>query len=342
MLGTSILAALLAVAVLVTSGWAWWTWRGFKQDIRRVDAIGGVGQPKKDIDGKDQNILIVGNDDRQTATDAELAQLGTTRDGGSLNTDTMMVLHVPADGRKATVISIPRDSYVAIPGPRHEQDQLGLSHRRQQRRTAARPPARRLAVADGVQPHRPDHRSLRPSRPARLLPHQQRDRRRSGQPLRPGQGGQLRHQPPSRLCRYIKGTQALAFVRQRYGFPDGLGDLDRIRRQQYFLSAAFRKLSSAGVLLNPFKLQNLLKAVSQSLYMDQSLDPLKLAEQMQALTAGNLSFSTIPTDGFADVSGVGSTVTVNPTEVKTKVRQLVAATASTPQPARRRQSRRRR
>ena len=96
-LGTSILAALLATAVLVTSGWAWWTWRGFKQDIRRVDAISGVGQPKKDIDGKDQNILIVGNDDRQTATDAELAQLGTTRDGGSLNTDTMMVLHVPAD-----------------------------------------------------------------------------------------------------------------------------------------------------------------------------------------------------------------------------------------------------
>ena len=74
-LGTSILAALLATTVLVTSGWAWWTWRGFKQDIRRVDAIGGVGQPKKDIDGKDQNILIVGNDDRQTATDAELAQL---------------------------------------------------------------------------------------------------------------------------------------------------------------------------------------------------------------------------------------------------------------------------
>jgi hypothetical protein len=77
-------------------------------------------------------------------------------------------------------------------------------------------------------------------------------------------------------------------------------------------------------------LQNLLKAVSQSLYMDQSLDPLKLAEQMQALTAGNLSFSTIPTDGFADVPGVGSTVVVNPAEVKTKVRQLVAATASTP------------
>src|SRR5689334_23928313 len=115
-LGTSILAALLATAVLVTSGWAWWTWRGFKQDIRRVDAISGVGQPKKDIDGKDQNILIVGNDDRETATDAELAKLGTSRDGGSLNTDTMMLVHVPKDGSKATLISFPRDSYVAIPG----------------------------------------------------------------------------------------------------------------------------------------------------------------------------------------------------------------------------------
>src|SRR5207249_1737872 len=99
------------------SGWAWWTWRGFKADIHRVDAVGSAsGKPSKDIDGTDQNILIVGNDDRETATDKELAELGTTRDGGSLNTDTMMVMHVPANGRKATVIAIPRDSYVAIPG----------------------------------------------------------------------------------------------------------------------------------------------------------------------------------------------------------------------------------
>jgi anionic cell wall polymer biosynthesis LytR-Cps2A-Psr (LCP) family protein len=51
--------------------------------------------PAQDIDRKDQNILIVGNDDRARATDAELKELGTTRDGGSLNTDTMMVMHIP-------------------------------------------------------------------------------------------------------------------------------------------------------------------------------------------------------------------------------------------------------
>jgi LCP family protein required for cell wall assembly len=327
-LGTSILAALLATAVLVTSGWAWWTWRGFKQDIRRVDAIGGVGQPKKDIDGKDQNILIVGNDDRQTATDAELAQLGTTRDGGSLNTDTMMVLHVPADGRKATVISIPRDSYVAIPG--HGMNKInsayptGVSSANGSTSAGARLAVDTVSNLTGLTI---DHFVQ-----VDLLGFYRISNAIGGVPVNlcaPAKEANSGINLPAGVS-VIKGTQALAFVRQRYGFPDGLGDLDRIRRQQYFLSAAFRKLSSAGVLLNPFKLQSLLKAVSQSLYMDQSLDPLKLAEQMQALTAGNLTFSTIPTDGFADVSGVGSTVTVNPTEVKAKVRQLVAATASTP------------
>ncbi len=127
----------------------------------------------------------------------------------------------------------------------------------------------------------------------------------------------------------IKGKQALAFVRQRYNFPDGLGDLDRIHRQQYFLSAVFRKLSSAGVILNPIKLQNLLKAVSTSLTMDKTLDPLKLAEQLQNLSAGNLTFTTIPTDGFA-TEDVGSVVVVHPADVQKRVAQLVAQTNSSP------------
>ena len=114
--GIAIVATVLSVGIVAVSGWAWSTYNGFKSDIRRVDAIGGAGKPGHDIDGKDQNILVVGNDDRDTATNAELRQLGTTRDGGSYNTDTMMLMHLPANGQKATVISFPRDSYVAIPG----------------------------------------------------------------------------------------------------------------------------------------------------------------------------------------------------------------------------------
>ena len=86
-------------------------------------------------------------------------------------------------------------------------------------------------------------------RPARLLPHQQRDRRRHRLPER---GAEPEHRlrrvrqaaTPASTCpqgvSVIKGSQALAFVRQRHGLPDG--DLDRIMRQQYFLSAAFHKV----------------------------------------------------------------------------------------------------
>ena len=93
----------------------------------------------------------------------------------------------------------------------------------------------------------------------------------------------------------IKGSQALAFVRQRHGLPNG--DLDRIKRQQYFLSAAFHKVVSGGVLLNPFKLRDLLKAVSSSMLTDPDLDMLALARQFQDLSAGNISYATIPNDG---------------------------------------------
>ena len=116
----------MSLVVLVGSGWAWATYRSFNANIKRVQLSTHSSATAKNIDGSDQNILIVGNDDRDTATNSELAQLGTTRDGGSYNTDTMMLLHVPADGRKATVISFPRDSYVAIPG--HGMNKLNSAY----------------------------------------------------------------------------------------------------------------------------------------------------------------------------------------------------------------------
>ncbi|HEX4728088.1 MAG TPA: LCP family protein, partial [Jatrophihabitans sp.] len=125
-LGLRIVAAALSLLVLVGSGWAWATYRSFNANIKRVQLSTHSSAAAKNIDGSAQNILIVGNDDRDTATNAELAQLGTTRDGGSYNTDTMMLLHVPADGSKATVISFPRDSYVAIPG--HGMNKLNSAY----------------------------------------------------------------------------------------------------------------------------------------------------------------------------------------------------------------------
>ncbi|MBV9822025.1 MAG: LCP family protein [Actinobacteria bacterium] len=307
LLGVKIVATLCSLLVLVGSGWAWATYRKFNADITRVNAISAKGKAANGgIDGKDQNILIVGNDDRDSASDAELAKLGTTRDGGSYNTDTMMLLHLPADGRKATVISFPRDSYVSIPG--HGKNKLnsaypsGIADGHGNKDAGAQLLVRTIENLTGLSI---DHFvqidllgfyriSVAIHGVDVCLNHAVKEAN-SGIDLKAG------HQT-------IQGTQALAFVRQRYGFPNG--DLDRIKRQQYFLSAVFRKMSSAGTLLNPIKLQNLLNAVSSSLQADPDLVLSKLAIQMQNLQAGNFAFTTIPTQGFEDVQINGQTQNV--------------------------------
>jgi LCP family protein required for cell wall assembly len=305
-LGARVVAAVLSLLVLVGSGWAWATYRSFSADIKRVNAISKKGSTPN-IDGKDQNILIVGNDDRDSASDAELRQLGTTRDGGTYNTDTMMLLHVPADGSKATVISFPRDSYVDIPG--HGKHKLNSAYPdgvRDANGNKDGGAALLVKTIEGLTGLTVDHfvqvdllgffRISNAIGGVDVCLNEAQKEANSGIDLPKGHS-------------VIKGTQALAFVRQRYGLP--AGDLDRIKRQQYFLSAVFRKMSSAGTLLNPFKLQNLLKAVTKSLLMDQSLDPLKLAQQMQNLQAGNVKFTTIPTNGTSDTPNDGNVVVVN-------------------------------
>jgi hypothetical protein len=103
----------------------------------------------------------------------------------------------------------------------------------------------------------------------------------------------------------ISGADALAFVRQRNGLPNG--DLDRIVRQQAFIGATVRKLLSAGVLLNPLKQKDLVQAAANSLTVDANLDLLDLAQQLQNLAAGNVEFSTVPIanpDGNIDGTSV--------------------------------------
>ena len=79
----------------------------------------------------------------------------------------------------------------------------------------------------------------------------------------------------------IKGDQALAFVRQRKGLPNG--DIDRIARQQQFIGAIVRKTLSAGTLLNPFKLKSTVDVATESLQVDETLSIGRLFDLAHAL-----------------------------------------------------------
>jgi LCP family protein required for cell wall assembly len=323
---TQVIATGLSVLIVVTFGTYWWKYHTFNNGLHRLSIFGSSsGKPSNDIDGKDQNILIVGNDDRSTASPSELRELGTTRDGGSLNTDTMMIVHVPADGTKATLISLPRDSYVSIPG--HGQSKLNSAYPTGYSATSGSADNKRAAGAQLLMATVQNLTGLTVDHFVQvdLLGFYRISKAIKGVKVNmcaavkePDSGINLHKGVNS-----IEGKQALAFVRQRYNFPDGNGDLDRVQRQRYFLTAAFRKLVSAGVILNPIKLQHLLTAVQASIYLDDRLNPADLAAQMQNLSADNIVGRTIPTDGFGTSDNGQSIVKVNPAEVKTFVNRLI-------------------
>jgi LCP family protein required for cell wall assembly len=117
-------------------------------------------------------------------------------------------------------------------------------------------------------------------------------------------------------------VQALEFVRQRH-FLKG-GDLGREKRQRYFITAAFDKIASAHVLLDPGRLNDLIKAVHGAFYLDTKLADhlVTFAEQMSDLAANQINGFTIPTHGSEDVSIVGTTQSVeivDPQEVRAAI-----------------------
>lgn len=86
---------------------------------------------------------------------------------------------------------------------------------------------------------------------------------------------------------HLDGEQALAFVRQRHGFPDG--DLSRIRRQQTFLGAVVRTATSSRILSDPVTVTRLLNAATGVLTVDDQTS----VNDLEAL-AGRLRGSTRP------------------------------------------------
>jgi LCP family protein required for cell wall assembly len=296
-----VIGAALAVIVLGSSGWGWYLERVAEASVNRSDAIPTTGNKDTSGQGAAMNLLLVGDDSRDDLSAAQQAQLHAFDDGGSLNTDTMMLLHVPADGSRATFVSFPRDSYVQIPG--YGWDKLNA------------------AFADGFM-----------NAPT-SLPRAQREA--AGQQLLVQTisqltGLQIDHfasvdllgffnlsnvvggvqvnlcqavNDPYSGARFpagvqtISGADALKFVRQRHGLLRG--DLDRVVRQQVFLGGVARKIVSDKMLLNLGKQQQLVQAVAKSLTVDTSLDLMQLAQQMRSVTAGGVTFQTMPIVGDA-------------------------------------------
>ncbi|GAB3200225.1 LCP family protein [Geodermatophilus arenarius] len=299
-----VVAAVVSVVVLAGSGWGWYLGRLADATVSRTDAIPADGNSESGGMPEAMNLLLVGNDSRADLTPEQLAELDAGVDSGT-NTDTMILVHVPADGSGASFVSFPRDSWVEIPG--HGTDKLNAAYAYGAAEVDdAAPESERQAAGAQLLIRTINQLSgLRIDHYAEVdllgffeltsvvggvevnLCHAVDDSQYSGAVFPAGK-------------QTISGADALRFVRQRHGVrPDGSlalprGDLDRIVRQQVFIGGVLRKILSQDVLLDLGKQRELIRAASESLTIDEDLDLLDLAQQMQSVTAGDIEFRTIP------------------------------------------------
>src|SRR3954470_14658558 len=90
-----IVAGLLSLTILVTSGWGWYLGRVAEATVNRTDAIPDSGNDDTSHSGAAMNLLLVGNDSREDLSEQQLADLSAGADSG-INTDTMILVHIPA------------------------------------------------------------------------------------------------------------------------------------------------------------------------------------------------------------------------------------------------------
>ncbi|MFG2186149.1 LCP family protein [Nocardia iowensis] len=327
-------AAVLAAVVLVITGFAWHSVDSLISNIERIGGLGLGGGRDGAVD-----ILLVGVDSRTDAhgnplSDRERALLHAGDEVGT-NTDTIVLVRVPNDGRSATAISIPRDSYVDIPdlGKGKINSAYGATKETQ----------RLKLINQGVSEADADKQSTQAGRQALIksvgnltgisVDHYAEVSLLGFVLLTDAVGGVevCLNNPVDEWMsgadfpagrQRLDGPSALSFVRQRHNLPRG--DLDRIVRQQVFMAQLVGQVLSAKTLSNPGRMKQLSDAVGRTVVLDEDWDVLAFLQQLQDLSGGQVKFETIPVTDLNYMTSSGeSVVRVDPKAVKSYVSSLV-------------------
>ncbi|KQU00669.1 hypothetical protein ASG53_03180 [Sanguibacter sp. Leaf3] len=225
------------------------------------------------------NILVLGSDSRISAGDPSSWEEGGQR------TDALMIVHLPADRKSAVVMSIPRDSWVPVPG--HGEAKINAAF-------SFGGPTLAIQTVEDLTGIRIDNFVVADFT--------------SFVELTDTLGG-VQITVPEDVYEHdtllfsagkqtLSGEQALAYTRQRYGLPGG--DFDRVKRQQNWIRAMVAKTKNDGLISNPVRLTNLLTVVSRSVSVDDSLginEMRAIAESLDGLATNDITFLTAPDAG---------------------------------------------
>ncbi|MFF7748933.1 LCP family protein [Streptomyces sp. NPDC007971] len=300
----------LSVVVLASAGIGHAVVTSLDAGIARVDAFKDMkNRPRA---GHGMNVLMVGTDGRDKISQAERRAY---RLGGQPChcTDTVMIVHISDDRERATVVSLPRDSFAEVPehidpatGQRHPAHPIRLNAA-----YAEGGPQLTVATVEALTHVKIDHYlevdftsfmktvdvlgGVQVCTPTPLKDSY------TGLDLAPG-------------THVLGGGQALQYVRARH--LDGASDLGRMKRQQRFLAALIERASSSGVLLNPMRFRDVTRAVLGSVRADEGFgtdELLDLGRAMRNFSPSSSEFTTVPIGQMNyQVKGVGSTLKWNP------------------------------
>ena len=225
------------------------------------------------------NILVVGSDSRISAGDPTQWKVGAQR------TDVIMLVHLPADGSSAYLMSIPRDSWVDIPG--HGQAKINAAF------SYGGTPLL-IQTFEQVTGVRIDQVALTDFNSFKAITDAlggveialREDLVNKGQLVAPA-GAQI-----------LTGDEALIYVRQRKNLPRG--DFDRVQRQQAWMRSIFLRMRSQDTLRSPSRWGPVLDATSHSVALDDGFTRSvqeQLIRRLAGLQAQDVRFFTVPIAG---------------------------------------------
>ncbi|WP_263119073.1 LCP family protein [Cellulomonas sp. RIT-PI-Y] len=256
-------------------------------------ATSATAAPADDADAP-MNILLLGSDSRISAGDPSQWEVGAQR------TDTIMLVHLPADGEAAYVMSFPRDSWVDIPG--HGEGKINAAF-------SYGGPTLMIQTIEQLTNIRIDHFVIADFE--------------SFQQITDAMGGVriTLDQPltvdgttiPAGKQQLLTGEQALTWVRERKTLARG--DFDRVQRQQAWIRSMVARMRNEGTLSNPAKSVPFLRSVGDAVATDPGLDDQvmsQLQNMAKNLASTDIAFFTVPTDGTGrSPDGTQSIVVLN-------------------------------
>ncbi|HVW44398.1 MAG TPA: LCP family protein [Amycolatopsis sp.] len=302
----------LAVLIFLAIGAAWGTKTWFNSKFTEIAAL---DENSADIQNAlaqtgDENFLIAGSDTRAGATAEE--NVGSSDDVEGARSDTVMLAHVPADRKRAVVISFPRDLEISRPSCNRFDstnntytDQVVPAATKVKLNTAyaiggPRCLTKWVQQLTGLKINHfvgIDFSGFKDMVDAVGGVNVHLD-----SPIKDTVLGMVVAQTGDVT---ISGDQALSFVRARHVIGDPTSDYGRIKRQQDFIGALLTKVMSHGVLTNPGQLTEFVNAFAKATFGDNiGVDQLlTLAQSMKGLDASKVNFMTVPTTGEANSRG---------------------------------------